>query len=245
MIQLKVGYGLEISSKDEMIIEHLPLVHKITRGIKLNNNMSITREDLYSVGVIGLMDAVDKYDASKNAAFTTYATLRIKGAMIDEIRKQSNISRGKVKKVNDYNDALNKLRHKLMREPDDEEVSSYLGVDKEELYKIRVSAADITTYYLDQNLFDGSEGENTLRDLLVDKRGATPEDAILLKEKKLILIDALEKLPEREKIILNLIYMEELSLKEITYVMDVSISRVSQIHGRALKRLRSYLKETI
>lgn len=242
---MRVAYGLENSNRDEMIIEHLLLVQKIARGIKLNNNMSLTRDDLYSVGVIGLMEAVDKYDANKNAAFATYATLRIKGAMIDEIRKQSNISRGKVKKISDFNNAINELRHKLMREPDDEEVSSYLGVNLEDLYKTKDSAADIATYYLDQNLFAESEGENSLKDLLIDKNQATPEDAIILKEKELLLTEALEQLPEREKIILNLIYKEELSLKEIAYVMDVSISRVSQIHGRALKRLRVYLEESI
>ncbi|GAA0178061.1 FliA/WhiG family RNA polymerase sigma factor [Clostridium sediminicola] len=236
---------MENSKREEMIIKHLPLVQKISRSIKLNNNMSITREDLYSVGIIGLMEAVDKYDCNKNVTFPTYATLRIKGAMIDEIRKQSNISRGKVKKINEYNNALNQLRHELLREPKDNEISSYLNINIQELYKIKNSAADIATYYLEKSISPETENETSLKDLLIDTKQLSPEDDWLLKEKKLLLANAVEQLPEREKIILNLIYKEELSLKEIAYVMEISISRVSQIHGRALKRLRVSLENRI
>ncbi len=245
MILLKEAYKIKNISRDEMILENLSLVHKIARGVKLNNNMSLTQEDLYSVGIIGLMEAVDKYDKSKNASFATFATLRIRGAMIDEIRKHSNISRGKVKKINDYNSALNYLRQKLLREPDDKEVSSYLQISLDELNSIKDSAGDIAINYLDEKLSKCSEGENTLKDLLIDKKGVSPEDEFLLKEKNKLLVKALDSLQERERIILNLIYTEELALKEIAYVMEISISRVSQIHGRALKKLKIYLEESL
>ncbi|WP_461205723.1 sigma-70 family RNA polymerase sigma factor [Clostridium sp. DL1XJH146] len=242
---MKEEYKIENISRDEMITQNLSLVHKIARGVKLNNNMSLTQEDLYSVGIIGLMEAVDKYDKSKNAAFATFATLRIRGAMIDEIRKHSNISRGKVKKINEYNAALNYLRQKLLREPYDKEVSDYMQISLDELDSIKNIAGDIAINYLDKKISGDSEGENTLKDLLVDRKGVSPEDEYLLKEKNILLVKALDSLQERERIILNLIYKEELALKEIAYVMDISISRVSQIHGRALKKLKVYLEESL
>ena len=242
MILLKNNYELKNNKREEMIIEHLPLVHKISKGIKLNSNMSLTKEDLYSVGVIGLMEAVDKYDEDKNVVFAAFASLRIKGAMIDEIRKQSNLSRGKVKKLNEYNNAVDDLRNKILREPEDKEVAKFLGVDLEELFKIKDSAQNIANYYLEQNSAIDEDNESCLKDLLIDKNIKSPEDELLKNENSKLLIKALDKLNERERIILNLIYTEELSLKEIAYIMEVSISRISQIHGKALKKLEQYLR---
>jgi RNA polymerase sigma factor for flagellar operon FliA len=239
---LKNNYELNNIKREEMILEHLSLVHKISKGIKLNSNMSVTKDDLYSAGVIGLMEAVDKYDKDKNVAFVTFATLRIKGAMIDEIRKQSNLSRGKVKKLSDYNNAVDELRNKLLREPEDKEVADILGVDLEVIFKIKDSAQNISMYYLEQNSIRDDDNESCLKDLLIDKKLKSPEEELVSSENTKLLMVALDKLSERERIILNLIYTEELSLKEIAYIMEVSISRISQIHSKALKKLEEYLR---
>jgi RNA polymerase sigma factor for flagellar operon FliA len=204
--------------------------------------MSVTKDDLYSAGVIGLMEAVDKYDEDKNVVFAAFATLRIKGAMIDEIRKQSNLSRGKVKKLSEYNNAVDELRNKLSREPEDKEVAKILDIDLETVFKIKDSAQNIGIYYLDQNSTMDGDNESCLKDLLIDKKLKSPEEELMNSENIKFLMLALDKLTERERIILNLIYTEELSLKEIAYVIEVSISRISQIHSKALKKLEEYLR---
>jgi RNA polymerase sigma factor for flagellar operon FliA len=239
---LENNYELKNIKREEMILEHLPLVHKISKGIKLNSNMSVTKDDLYSAGVIGLMEAVDKYDEDKNVVFAAFATLRIKGAMIDEIRKQSNLSRGKVKKLSEYNNAVDELRNKLSREPEDKEVAKILDIDLETVFKIKDSAQNIGIYYLDQNSTMDGDNESCLKDLLIDKKLKSPEEELMNSENIKFLMLALDKLTERERIILNLIYTEELSLKEIAYVIEVSISRISQIHSKALKKLEEYLR---
>jgi RNA polymerase sigma factor for flagellar operon FliA len=208
--------------------------------IDINDN-TFDKDDLFSIGVIGLMDALEKYDQKRNVPFEAYATLRIRGTVLDEMRRSGRVSRDKIDKLNQYYHAKEKLENELMRTPDEAEICKELGIDDKQLSKIHETVHYLSNYSLENTLFTRDGKDFTLEDIIKDDRNTSPEDILLKTEQKDALIQAIGKLKEREKTILNLYYVEELSLKEIAYILDISIPRVSQIHGKILLKLRKLL----
>ena len=212
---------------EKTIQKYLPLISKIVDQISLSHTQ-YEKEDMIHTGVLGLIDAFQRFDSQKGIPFQHYAKWRIKGTIIDEMRKNGKVSRDKMEKIKQYYQAQNDLQQQLMREPTDEEICRALSLSRQELYEI-----EDNIHYLSQY---------SLIEVLEDQDTQTPEERLLGKERKEKLLEAMGRLTEREQLILNLYYKEEMTLKEIAEVLGVSLSRVSQIHGKILLKMRSYLK---
>lgn len=233
---------MEESVRNETVMQYMPLVHKVVHGMKINNK-DYDHEDLVNIGVIGLMKAVEKYNDTLNVPFINYAYMRIKGAIIDEIRKTSRVSRNRIKAVNEYYAAVNLLQQNLLRTPTEQEVCEKLGVSKAEMSKIYDTVHQLSDVSLDDILFEDSSSETNLMEVMTDKTAVLAEDKVINKEQFAYMKDAIKMLSEREQQILQLVYFEELSMKEVGFIYDISTPRVSQIHGKALLKLREALKK--
>ncbi|TFZ39938.1 FliA/WhiG family RNA polymerase sigma factor [Soehngenia longivitae] len=231
-----------LNNKDDLIIKYIPLVNKIVSRIEINDN-ALDYEDLVSVGIIGLMDAIDKFDNTKNVPFEAYATIRIRGAIIDELRKSGKVSRDRIYKLNEYYAAKEKLEKELNRTPEEQEIIKELNLETKELSKIYETLHYLSNVSLESVIYTKSGEEFNFIDTLKDDKEKSPEEKYIDKERKKELKKAIEKLNEREQQILSLYYVEELTLKEIAYVLDISIARVSQIHGKILLKLNSSIKD--
>lgn len=227
--------------KEKYILENINLVRYIAAKYK-NNSIGIEYEDLVSYGTIGLLEAFNTFDDTKGCKFSSYASLKIKASIIDEIRKQSPISRNDVTKINNYNDAVFNLQNKLFREPTDIEVSKYLNINLDEIKKIENSIYKMSITSLDSIIFEGDTNINLI-DTIKDDEKKTPSSIIEDEEKIEILARAIDSLKERYKLILSLYYYEELTLKEIGRILEISESRVSQLHSKAIVNLRNIIKK--
>lgn len=226
---------------NDMVLKHLPLVSRIVGRIDTFSS-SLDKDDLFSIGVIGLIDAIKKYDPSKSVPFEAYASMRIKGTVIDELRKSGVVSRERINKLNQYNKIKEILEQKLMRKPDDNEICKEMGINEKELTKIFETVHYLSAISFEATLFNKDGGETSISDMIQDYSTESPEEDYIKTERKKMLQNAIEKLNAREKTILNLYYVEELTLKEIAYVLDISIPRVSQIHGKIILKLRALMK---
>ena len=228
--------------KDYVVEKYIPLVKYLASKIMVGRITYIEYEDLVSYGIIGLMDAINKFDESKGIKFSSYASIRIKGAMIDQIRKARPISRNAMDRVAKYNEVVDKLQIKLLREPTNEEIASELNIDKKEVLELEEYINFMSVVSLETMLFSDDD-EFTIKGIIEDKNSPSPHDEYEYKEKTEILADAIEQLKEKDRLVLNLYYYEELTLKEIGKILEVSESRVCQLHSRAIKNLRSTLKK--
>ena len=226
---------------EDMIIKYLPLVEKIASRIDINQT-GIDKDDLVSIGVLGLMDAIKKYDKSKKVPFEAYATLRIRGSIIDELRKSGPVSREKINKLNEYYEVKEKLERQLLRTPSEREICKSLNIDQKDLSKLHETVHYLSNISLESTIFTGEDSEIFLKDTLRDNDDNNPEKLAEKKEIQKLLESSLKHLNERERILLNLYYVEELSLTEIAYILEISIPRVSQIHGKTLLKLREIIK---
>lgn len=233
---------MEESQRNETVMQYMPLVHKVVHGLKINNR-DYDHDDLVNIGVIGLMKAIEKYNESLNVPFINYAYMRIKGAIIDEIRKTSRVSRNKIKAVNAYYDAISTLQQTLLRTPTEQEILSEMAIDLSELKKIYETVHQLADISLDDILFEDSSGETSLQGVMTDSDAVSTADQLIKKEQLQYMEKAVKKLNEREQQILQLIYFEELSMKEVGYIYDISTPRVSQIHGKALLKIREALRK--
>lgn len=238
MINTKVNQP----NRDEIIIKYLPLVKYIAGRIFINKNIPIDMNDLINSGVLGLIDAVDRFDKEKGVKFETYASLRIRGSIIDELRRVNFIPRTAAKKIMRLNDCRDELKIKLGREVEDSELANALGIKLDELNKIENYINFMSTVSLDDVLFN-EEDEINFYGVIEDEKSPKPDDLFEKKEKHELLKKAIDMLEEKDKIILNLYYNEKLTLKEIGKVLGISESRVCQVHSRVILRLRNNLKK--
>ena len=228
------------AGRDELIVKYLPLIKYVIARMAITPPQGLDYEDLLSFGVFGLLDAVDKFDPSKGFVFQTYAIPRIRGAILDELRKCDWYSRSAREKVQ----KLNKIMEKILRdkgEIQDEWVMAEMGIDEAEYYEIQELASRGYITSLDDTT-PLEDGEVSVEATLADEREGISERLDDESEKQ-ELAEALAQLPERERNMLSLYYYEGLNLKEIGKVLGVTESRVSQIHGKALSMLRAYLRE--
>lgn len=230
------------TDREQEILKYLPLVEKVVNGLNIKRS-DYERSDLINMGVIGLMDALNKFDHSKKVPFEGYAYIRIKGAIIDEVRKTSKVSRSRITKLNDFYKAKEKLEKTLMRTPSDHEICAELGIGEKELSKIHETVHQLASVSLEDVLFSEEGHDVEIQDVLEDTTAVNSEEALLEIERKEMLALAIKKLDEREQQILNMLYIEELSLKEIAFIYDLSIPRISQIHGKMIVKLKSHMKE--
>ncbi len=233
--------NIEKSTRQEAIdIEaFLPLVKKIAYHLKGRLPDSVFVEDLIQSGTIGLIEAAAKYNASQGASFETYAGIRIRGAMLDEIRKGDWTPRSVYRKGREVSEAINRVESREGREAKDEEVAAELGVSLEEYYHILQDTNSTQLLSIDEPDHDELSEDRMVSSI------KTPVKELSDLSFQEQLSREIENLPEKEKLVMALYYDEELNLKEIGEVLGVSESRVSQIHSQAIKRLRSRLKEWI
>jgi RNA polymerase sigma factor for flagellar operon FliA len=237
------SYELKSETREEKIIKYLPLVKMIAGRIFFSKSSPVDTEDLVSFGIIGLIDAVDRFDPSKGVKFETYASLRIKGAIIDEIRKLSWIPRTAMAKISKLNEVRDDLKAKLGREPKDEEIAKQLGITVEQMRKMENYVNYMSIISLDEVIFQSDDDELFLYSTIEDNNSLKPDKLLEKKEAEGILKEAIEMLDDKDKLVLSLYYSERLTLKEIGSVLKVSESRVCQIHSRAILRLRENLKK--
>ena len=232
----------EVDGKEQIIQEYIPLVKYIASRVMFGKNKYMEYEDLVSYGMIGLIDAINKFDNSKGMKFSSYASIRIKGAMIDELRKSRPISKGAMDKLNRYNKAIEELQSELLREHTNNEISKYLGISLSEVAEIENYINYISMVSLENVIFSDDEDIN-LMGVIEDKNSPSPDSYLEDKERIEILTEAIELLKEKDRMILNLYYYEGLTLKEIGKVLEVSESRVCQLHSRAIRNLRECMKK--
>jgi RNA polymerase sigma factor FliA len=200
-------------------------------------------DDVLSAGTIGLLHAVDRFDPDQGVRFETYGLQRIRGAIIDTIRTLSPLSRGAGRRARQLDEKTAALAQRLGRGPTQEELAEELGVDQAELGRMLLESAHVIISLDGANSGSEDEGEvQSLRDLLHDPNAASTDEVV--EENELVdrLSAAIEQLPQRDRLVLNLYYHEELTLKEISRVIEVSESRVSQIHTAAVMKLRVLLR---
>jgi len=229
------------SYRDQLITEYLPYVKRIVHRIAVHLPSTIDIDDLMNVGVIGLIQAVDRYDPSRDNKFMTYAVFRIKGAVLSELRSRDFLSRSNRRKIRDLETTCMKLEQKLGREVDDNEVACELGIDVEQVYRTK-QMSSISFISFEELGFSSRDEKEKLLSYLVDN----DDDALTLtrlKEIKEAVARAIEQLPEKEKLVISLYYLEELTMKETGKVLNITESRVSQIHSQAILRLRAKLKK--
>lgn len=232
-----------IDTKDKEIkkalIENYISLVKIVAGRMYNfYGSKIEYDDLLGYGVLGLIDSIDKFDITKNIKFETYAQIRIKGAIIDNIRKLDWIPRSLRKKSKDIQNSMSILENKLGRSPTNEEIASHLKIPLKEL---ELLLSDISTFNissLEEVLL--TKGDYSLE---IKQDTGTPEDVYEDKEIKGILSTAIERLNNNERLVISLYYYEELTYKEIGHIMELSESRISQIHSKAILKIKGFLEK--
>lgn len=227
--------------RDTLIIQYLPLVKYVVGRVRVNLPSSIATDDLAGYGVEGLIDAINKFRLDKGAKFETYALLRIRGAIIDKIRAQDWIPRVVKQKMKMVQNATQILSEKLNRKPTAEELAEYLDTTTD---KIRDIIADghktaVLSLYDKKDLSNSESTE--LIDTIKDEKTATPLEKMEEKDSQKQLERALARLPERERVILALYYHENMTMKEIGESINVSESRVCQLHSQAIMKLRNLL----
>ena len=230
-------------ARDRLIVHYSPLVKYVAGRVSVGLPQNIEQADLVSYGIFGLIDAIDKFDPGRNIKFETYAIARIKGAIIDELRSIDWVPRSVRAKARNVEKAYAKLEATLLRTPTDSEVAAEMGISENELHNVFNQISFVGLVALDEMLSGGDRGESTtLGDTIPDK-GEGPVALYEVEEMKQILASAINRLGDREKIVLTLYYYEGLTLAEIGEVLGVTESRVCQIHTKAVLQLRSKMTE--
>ena len=216
------------------------LVKRIAHHMMARMPASVQVEDLIQAGMIGLLEAAQKYDGSKGASFETYAGIRIRGSIVDEMRRGDWAPRSVHRNSRRVSEAINQVEARTGSDARDFEVAEQMGVELEEYYSIVRDCASTRLFSYDET-FEDEEGSYTIE--ASDIGGISPADTVGHASMQSALVQAIEGLPEREKMVLSLYYDQELNLKEIGQVLEVSESRVSQIHSQAAARLKARLKD--
>jgi RNA polymerase sigma factor for flagellar operon FliA len=236
--QYKTNHDQRI--KDALIMKYASFVKYVAGRIAVNLPSNVEFDDLVSYGILGLIDAIDKYDPERNVKFKTYAKTRIRGAIFDELRVLDWTPRSIRQKARKLEKAYAKLEGKLGRDAKDEEIAEYLNIDISELHKLFDETKKSLLLSLDEIFYDDEEGSSRF-DFIEDQKSDNPQLKIEEAEAKQILADAIGKLSDRERMVITLYYYEELTSKEIGKILGVSDSRVSQLHTNAILRLRGRL----
>ena len=229
------------ADRNDLLTVHAPLVKKLAHQMKAKLPPSVEVDDLIQAGMIGLLDALNRYEDNHGAQFETYAVQRIRGAMLDELRSSDWLPRSVRQNMRKIEDAMNTLQQRLGRPPQESEVAKQLKLSLSAYQNLLgESGGHQLVYY--EDFHDGEEHEHFL-DRYCSDLTADPLQSLMNTGFRAAVVEAITALPEREKILMGLYYEQEMNLKEIGAVMGVSESRVSQLHSQAIGRLRAFLRE--
>ncbi|MCJ8501289.1 FliA/WhiG family RNA polymerase sigma factor [Desulfatitalea alkaliphila] len=228
--------------RNEIIAEYLPYVNRIVNRIATHLPPTVEVGDLINVGIIGLIQAIERYDPSRDNKFMTYAVFRIKGAVLSELRSRDFLGRTTRKKIRALEKACLKLEQQLGREASDDEVAEEMEMDLDQLYQVkRMSSISFVSFEeLGYTARDEKEG---FLNSLVNSDGDDALSLTTIKEVKSTLARHIEQLPEKERLVVSMYYNDEMTMKEIGMVLEITESRVSQIHSQAVLRLRGKLRK--
>jgi len=234
------------AKREEVILEYLPLVKYIAYRIAGRLPSHLEVDDLINSGIIGLMDAMQKFDPLKRIKFKTYAEFRIRGAILDELRNLDWVPRSLRQKINKVENAFKTIESQLGRAAEDEEVAEQLDMPIDEFHKILDESKGLSLISFEDIKVDEDEnGRTNLLTFLADHTLLNPAESFNLDQVYHIVANAIDELPEKERLVISLYYYDELTMKEIGEVLNVTESRVSQIHTKAIIRLRNKLKSEI
>ena len=234
---------LNKEQKDQIIMEYAPVVKTVAQRIAMRLPNNIDLDDLISAGVIGLMDAVDKYDQTRDNKFKTYAEFRIRGAILDELRAQDWLPRSVREKSKVIEKAIKHLENELGVSPTEVQVADKLNLSIADYRTMLNEVKSISLMSLDEITSSVSSDKRSILNLIESNKVDNPLNELSLRDLKNSLVEEIKNLPEKHRLVLSLYYYEELNLKEIGEVLEITESRVSQIHTEAVLRLRSGLKE--
>lgn len=234
------------SARETLILNYSPLVKYVAGRVSVGLPANIEHADLVSYGIFGLIDAIEKYELHRNIKFETYAISRIRGAIIDELRAIDWVPRSVRFKAREIEKAYTALENKLKRPPSDPEIAAELEMSVDELNHIYSQLSNVSLVALDELMsVDGDRGDKlSLVETLEDTRTRGPAESIETDEMKNILTGAINRLPEREKIVITLYYYEGLTLAEIGKVLGVTESRICQMHTKAVLAMRGKISES-
>ena len=221
--------------REKIIIEYATLVRVVAGRLSMYLGYNVEYEDLVSYGIFGLIDAIDKFDRGKDVKFETYASLRIRGSILDQIRKMDWIPRTVRQKRKKIEEAIKQIETKTGQNASDEEIAKELGIGEEELNDWQTQLNVTNVISLNEFVEQGGE---PVMDAKNNSHFIQPEESVQEEELKKVLMESLELLTEKEKKVILLYYYEDLTLKEISSILEVSESRVSQLHTKALLKMR-------
>jgi RNA polymerase sigma factor FliA len=231
-------------ARDRLILTYAPLVKYVAGRLGSGLPAHVDENDLVSYGLLGLIGAIERFDPDRDIKFETYAISRIKGSIIDELRAMDWVPRSVRSRARDIERAIGELERKLMRAPTDEEIAEKLGVTTGDLNDSLSEIGRSSIAALDElwTISSGAGGDQVaLIDTIEDTQGPEPQSELAQTELREALGEAIARLPEREKLVVTLYYYEELTLREIGEVLGVTESRVSQLHTKAILRLKARL----
>lgn len=226
--------------RDTLIVQYIYLVRYVVGRVKVTLPATISIEDIAGYGIEGLINAIERYSVQKNTRFETYALIRIRGAIIDKIREEDFLPRSIRKKIKDIKAVQEHLKQELGRMPTTKEVGEYMDMEPDKITQLLSEDTTITSIYDKKGSSDDSL---EIIDTIQDTTKLNPQEQIEEKNVKTELERALKKLPERERVIMVLYYQENMTLKEIGETINVSESRVCQLHAQAIVKLKNILSE--
>jgi RNA polymerase sigma factor FliA len=227
-----------LSARDKLLNEHLGLVHHVARQLSKTLAVDIDFDELVSCGVIGLMNALESFDPGRGLAFSTFAAPRIRGAILDELRRQDHVPRSIRKKSRDIGHARESLTRSLGSMPDDETLAAHLGIDLDTLWRWQTDVEGVFHLPLDVSSSPTERNTPTPAELLSGDEDDSIEGELNREEEVGLLREALMELKEQERVVLSLYYFEELKLHEIATILELTESRISQIRSKAIQKLR-------
>ncbi len=235
--------AIDAQQREELIIKYSSLIKYLAGKLAMRLPPHISIDDLISSGTIGLIDAINKFDPSKNIQFKTYAEFRIRGAMLDELRSLDWVPRSVRRKIADIERAYSALQKELGRPAEDEEVAERMGLRLDEFYRLidtvkGVSLLDISV--IRRKTSDNSDDD--IFELIADESQTDPFASISFAQMREVIAGAIDELPEKERLVVSLYYYEDLTMREIGEIMGYTESRISQIHTKSVLRLRGALK---
>ncbi len=232
----------DYSLRNEIIAEYLPYVSRIVNRIAVHLPPTVEIDDLINVGIIGLIQAIERYDPTRDNKFMTYAVFRIKGAVLSELRSRDFLGRTTRRKIRSIEKAYLKLEQKLGRTANDEEVAQDLNIDLEQLYQVK-RMSNISFISFEEIGYKSREEKDNFINALMRNDSDDALTLTTIKEIKAAIARQIEELPEKEKLVISMYYSDEMTMKEIGKVLGITESRVSQIHSQAIMRLRRRLRK--
>jgi RNA polymerase sigma factor FliA len=230
----------DLAAREALLAEHISLVHHVARQIHRRVSSNVELDELVSAGTMGLIEALERFEPTRGLAFSTFAVPRVRGAILDELRRIDHIPSSMRRRTRTLSTARESLRHELGREPVAEEVAELLGLDLPALWKLEAEAEGTMRVTL-----DGPSGDDTdsapHAQAMAPEEYAGVEERITLDQETAILRETILRLSQQERTVLTLYYFEELKLHEIATVLEVTESRVSQIRAKAITKLRTEL----